>query len=129
MNDKISENECNFHPFKCKRKSGVGKYLYSAEWHSCKESCNFKKSDGCVKLRKHYYGSHLPYESCEEGKREKKAYEFIKRVKREEKEVMTDISLMFNPFKTGSKYTPLKDRSNCKIDSIYSSSIHKSQKF
>ena len=39
LNDKIEKSKCQFHPFKCTHKSGAGKYLYSPEWHKCREDC------------------------------------------------------------------------------------------
>lgn len=62
LNDKIQKGKCTFHPAKCLNKAGSGNYLYSAEWHKCRENCtNTGFGEGCLTIEQHYYGTHLPY--------------------------------------------------------------------
>jgi len=62
FNDKIKDNQCNFHPAKCVNKAGAGQYLYSPEWHKCREECD-NSQEGCITINQHYYGTHIPYSS------------------------------------------------------------------
>eukprot|EP00347_Sterkiella_histriomuscorum_P019987 403339532 len=104
LNDKIKQGSCQFHPFKCHSKSGAGKYQYSNDWHKCRENCdhtNPKSDRYCMKESSHYYGTHLPYSSNSEQNKQK--FEFYQCLPstflKQNKDIMTDISLMFNPFK------------------------------
>ncbi|CDW80578.1 UNKNOWN [Stylonychia lemnae] len=107
LNDKIQPGQCNFHPFKCHHKSGSGKYMYSPQWHQCRENCvhDSKEKTGCITLDQHYYGTHLPYmESVEtERKRQKSLQRKSFMSTKDDKEVMTEVSLLFNPFKKTSQ--------------------------
>lgn len=61
LNDKLEAGRCTFHPAKCHNKAGAGNYLYSPEWHKCRESCIGTSNTSCITLTQHYYGTHLPY--------------------------------------------------------------------
>ena len=61
LNDKIQAGSCLFHPAKCSNKAGAGNYLYSPEWHNCRENCEQQSSPACITQAQHYYGTHLPY--------------------------------------------------------------------
>ena len=104
LNDKTAPAQCLFHPSKPKVAGGSGNMLYSSEWHKCRENCRSKAiEEGCTKEAKHFYGAHLPAE----GKKSPRAsrspatrrYSMTKAKKElAEKESMTEISLLFNPF-------------------------------
>ena len=80
--------------------------LYSSEWHKCRENCRNKAvEEGCTKEAKHFYGAHLPFDGKKSPRvarspaAQKRRYSLTK-IKKEfvEKESMTEISLLFNPF-------------------------------
>ena len=95
LNDKIQAGSCCFHPAKCHNKAGAGSYLYSPEWHKCREDC--KSDSGCMSIAQHYYGTHLPSVSARSKSRRRVDQQV--RGKLVSQEVMTDVSLLFNPFK------------------------------
>lgn len=132
LNDRIMAESCNFHPFKCKSRGGTGKYLYSSEWHKCREHCkqDSPENNGCITLTQHYYGSHLPYQP--DGKRSPSRTlkaNTLGQIKctgvnssTGDKEVMTEVSLLFNPFKSSSGRTPTKNSQLMSLQSQRSAS-------
>ena len=99
-----------FHPNAPKFAGGAGNLIYSAEWHKCRELCGSDPlSPGCMTLTKHLYGSHLPYEpgpkASQNNSREQPSV-----ISFAEKETMTEISLMFNPFKSELKSALQKEQ-------------------
>jgi len=96
LNDKISPGQCQFHPARCVSKAGAGTYLYSSQWHKCRENCPDEQA--CVTEAQHYYGTHLPFTG---SSRPVPTLQRVQGVK-VAAEVMTDVSLLFNPFKDSS---------------------------
>ena len=138
LNDKTSAAQCLFHPSRPKVAGGSGNMLYSAEWHKCREHCRDKAvEEGCTGEAKHFYGSHLPAD----GKKSPRAsrspvaarrrYSMTKAKKEfAEKDSMTDISLLFNPFTSQlgeSKAAPKRDPTAYKTDQQTEQTDHESR--
>lgn len=119
LNDKSSSGVCLFHPAKPKLTGGSGDLLYSSEWHLCREKCKSIASDyqpmGCKTNKSHFYGSNIPFKPRSKSRSRSPKAETSRQRKentaRVDKQSMTDISLMYNPFKSESteiKTTPQK---------------------
>lgn len=96
-----------FHPAMPKFSGGAGNLIYSSEWHQCRDKCA-KGSDhesGCREHSQHFYGAHLPFESATRGKQRIEKTQGAKKMVPlvVDKETMTEISLMYNPFKSELK--------------------------
>ena len=102
-NDKTA-GACIFHPAMPKFAGGAGNLIYSSEWHQCREKCAKGDVDsGCREQSKHFYGVHLPYEPGTRDKRTLQKPRAVAISETADKETMTEISLMFNPFKSELK--------------------------
>ena len=103
-NDLTAKGECIFHPAMPKHPGGSGSLIYSEPWHSCHKKCK-QGSPGCLTKAEHFYGVHIPYEpgaAIRQGGsvRQRSNSRDVRAVAKTEKETMTEISLMWNPFKS-----------------------------
>ncbi|KAK3286287.1 hypothetical protein CYMTET_6149 [Cymbomonas tetramitiformis] len=56
QNDATSPGRCAFHPFLA---GNVGPFLYTPEWHACRNAHHTEEQPGCYVRSEHYYPAHL----------------------------------------------------------------------